>query len=197
LALELADLVTIDSDFDVSVTGFDHAEINLAIQRQADPPDPSDELPEVPLADEAITRPGTLWQLGDQRILCGDVRNRETVERLMEGDKARLVFTDPPYNVPISGHVSGLGRRRHRGFAVASGEMTSREFTDFLEIALANLASASMDGSLHYVCMDWRHLDELMTAGKRVYTELKNPMHLEQDQWGDGLFLSIEARARL
>jgi DNA modification methylase len=188
LALELADLVTIDSDFDISVTGFDHAEIDLAIQRQADPPDPSDELPEVPSADDAITRLGTLWQLGDHRIFCGDVRNRETVERLMEREKARLVFTDPPYNVPIAGHVSGLGRRRHKEFAVASGEMTSREFTDFLEIALGNLASASIDGSLHYVCMDWRHLDELSSAGKRVYSELKNLCIWNKTNGGMGSF---------
>jgi DNA modification methylase len=188
LALELADLITIDSDFDISVTGFDHAEIDLAIQRQADPPDPSDELPEVPSAEEAITHSGALWQLGDHRILCGDVRDRETVERLMEGDKARLVFTDPPYNVPIAGHVSGLGRRCHTEFAVASGEMTSSEFTGFLEIALGNLVSVSMDGSLHYVCMDWRHLTELTNAGKRVYTELKNLCIWNKTNGGMGSF---------
>ncbi|WP_291158429.1 DNA methyltransferase [Hyphomicrobium sp.] len=188
LAIELADLVTIDSDFDVSVTGFDHAEIDLAIQRQPDPPDVMDELPKVPSAEEAITRVGTLWCLGEHRIICGDVRDRDVVARLMDGDRARMVFTDPPYNVPIDGHVSGLGRQRHKEFAVASGEMSPKEFTEFLEVALGNLASVSSDGSLHYVCMDWRHLGELTDAGKRVYAELKNLCVWNKTNGGMGSF---------
>lgn len=188
LALELADLITIDSDFDVSVTGFDHAEIDLAIQRQAEAADPTDELPKMPSADEAVTRLGTLWRLGDHRILCADVRDREPVARLMNGDQAQMVFTDPPYNVPIDGHVSGLGRQRHREFAVGSGEMTPREFTDFLKSALANLASVSVNGALHYVCMDWRHVGELTIAGKEVYTELKNLCIWNKTNGGMGSF---------
>jgi DNA modification methylase len=188
LALELTDLVTIDSDFDVSVTGFDHAEIDLTIQREADAKDLSDELPKIPSADNAVTQPGTLWRMGPHRILCGDVRDRRAVARLMAGERARMVFTDPPYNVPIDGHVSGLGRQRHREFAVGSGEMTPQEFTDFLAAALKNLASVSVDGSLHYVCMDWRHVGELMTAGQSVYNELKNLCVWNKTNGGMGSF---------
>ncbi|WP_339085466.1 DNA methyltransferase [Hyphomicrobium sp. ghe19] len=188
LAIELADLVTIDSDFDVSVTGFEHAEIDLAIQRQSEPPDIMDELPKVPSAEEAVTQVGTLWCLGEHRIICGDVRDRDVVARLMDGDRARMVFTDPPYNVPIDGHVSGLGRQRHKEFAVASGEMSPAEFTEFLEVALGNLASVSSDGSLHYVCMDWRHLGELTAAGNRVYAELKNLCVWNKTNGGMGSF---------
>lgn len=174
LALELVDLTTIDCDFDVSVTGFDHAEIDLILQTREKACDPQDELPDVPSAAACVSRPGDMWLLGEHRIICGDARDRGVVRRLMGGDKARMVFTDPPYNVRIDGHVSGLGRHRHRDFACASGEMSAEEFAAFLKAALGNFASVSVDGSLHYVCMDWRHLSEMTAAGEAVYTELKN-----------------------
>lgn len=99
-----------------------------------------------------------------------------------------MIFTDPPYNVPIDGHASGLGRNRHRDFALASGEMSSGEFAKFLELALGNLVSASVDGSLHYVCMDWRHLGEMTAAGEAVYTELKNLCVWNKTNGGMGSF---------
>lgn len=173
LALEFADLIKIESNFDVSVTGFDHAEIDLVLQAETGSSDPGDELPR-PKTGKAITKVGDLWCLGDHRILCGDVRDRVAVRRLMGRDKAKMVFTDPPYNVAIAGHASGLGQTHHKDFSCASGEMTKGEFAEFLETALANMASVSTDGSLHYVCMDWRHLQELTTAGDHVYSELKN-----------------------
>lgn len=187
LALELADLV-IDCDFDVSVTGFDHAEVDLAIQDHDKSPGPEDEVPSAPEPGKSITRPGDLWILGEHRIVCGDVRDRGSVRRLMADDRARMVFTDPPYNVPIDGHVSGLGRTRHAEFACASGEMSVTEFTDFLEVSLSNLASVSLEGALHYVCMDWRHLNEITTAGGRVYTELKNLCVWNKTNGGMGSF---------
>lgn len=188
LALELADLATIDDDFDVSVTGFDHAEIDLVIQTREKTTDPHDDIPEAPAASETVSRAGDLWMLGEHRIICGDVRDRGVVRRLMGCDKARMVFTDPPYNVPIDGHVSGLGRNRHRDFACASGEMSAGEFTEFLETALGNLASSSVDGSLHYVCMDWRHMGEMTAAGEAVYTELKNLCVWNKTNGGMGSF---------
>ena len=65
-----------------------------------------------------------------------------------------FVFTDPPYNVPIDGHVCGLGSVQHREFAMATGEMSKPEFTDFLAIVLGHVAASSIDGSIHFVCMD-------------------------------------------
>lgn len=173
LALELADLVTIDTSFDISVTGFAHAEVDLAIQGQEMSSDPADEVPEAPDPADVISRTGDLWVLGDHRVLCSDARDRGAVRRLMGTETARVAFTDPPYNVPIDGHVLGRGSK-HREFRCASGEMSATEFTVFLEEVLANLAAVSCDGALHYVCMDWRHLGELTTAGGRVYSELKN-----------------------
>jgi DNA modification methylase len=92
----------------------------------------------------------------------------------MDGEPAELVFTDPPYNVPIAGHVSGLGRQAHGDFAMASGEMSEAEFTGFLTTSLGAMAAQTKDGAIHFICMDWRHLPELLAAGKAVYHEQKN-----------------------
>lgn len=170
------------------MTGFGHAEIDLAIQNAETASDPDDDVPPAPSPGKTISRLGDLWSLGPHRILCGDARDRAAIRRLMAGDKARIVFNDPPYNVPIDGHVSGLGRKHHSEFACASGEMSPAEFTDFLETALGNLTSASVDGSLHYVCMDWRHLSEMTVAGSRVYTELKNLCVWNKTNGGMGSF---------
>jgi len=188
LALEFSDLIAIGGDLDLSVTGFEHAEIDLTIQSQVMASDPADEVPPPPMPAETVARLGDLWQLGDHRIVCGDVRDRAVVRRLMGPDRARLVFTDPPYNVKIDGHVSGLGKVRHAEFACASGEMSPEAFKDFLESALGALASASLDGSLHYVCMDWRHMAEIMAAGGRVYGELKSLCVWNKTNAGMGSF---------
>src|SRR5205823_3695257 len=98
----------------------------------------------------------------------------ESYAQLLGDDKAEMVFADPPYNVPIDGHVSGLGAVKHNNFAVASGELSSAEFQSFLKTALSRAASWSINGSIHFVCMDWRHQRELIAAGDEVYSELKN-----------------------
>lgn len=106
----------------------------------------------------------------------------------MDGEKARMTFTDPPYNVPIEGHVSGLGKTKHRDFAMASGEMSSAEFTSFLETAFRNIASVSLDGAIAFVCMDWRHMAEMLAAGDAAFTELKNLIVWAKDNGGMGTF---------
>jgi len=121
-----------------------------------------------------VSRLGDLWELGQHRLLCGDARDDGAYRRLLDGDKAEIVFTDPPYNVPIDGHVCGLGNIRHRDFAMASGEMTSAEFTTFLTSVFGRLAVHAIDGAIHFICIDWRHIAEMMAAGNEVYTELKN-----------------------
>jgi len=83
-------------------------------------------------------------------------------------------FTDPPYDLPIAGFVSGLGKTKHREFAMASGELGAKKFTEFLETAFRHMAKSSVDGSIHYVCMDWRHLPEVIKAGTTVYKSWKN-----------------------
>lgn len=135
--------------------------------------DPADALPESEKAVQ-VSQPGDLWLLGRHQLLCGNSLNGNSYSRLMDGRRADMVFTDPPYNVKIAGHATGLGATQHKNFKMASGEMSESEFTDFLAQTFTLLVSHSIDGSLHYVFMDWRHMREILTAGKQVYTELKN-----------------------
>src|SRR5438309_1540299 len=136
-------------------------------------PVPVDDLPELP-ASPPVSKIGDLWMLGNHRVLCGSALDAAAFAVLMGDERAATIFTDAPYNVRIDGHASGLGAIHHRPFPMASGEMNKTEFIAFLGQAFRNLAAFSLDGSLHYVCMDWRHLEELLGAGREAYSELKN-----------------------
>jgi DNA modification methylase len=135
-----------------------------------------------------VTREGDLWDLGRHKLRCGDAKDQAVVEQLMGGRKADLLFTDPPYNIRIQGHVSGLGRTRHREFAEASGEMSSDQFVEFLRQTLLNAASYCRDGAIAYVCMDWRHLGEVLRVGHLVFNELKNICVWNKTNGGMGTF---------
>jgi DNA modification methylase len=176
LAQELVFLCEAEFDVDVTVTGFAPAEIDIVIEeargKAAD--DRADSVPPVPEDGTTCVRRSDLWQLGTHRLLCGDATDRDDVHRLMDNGKAQLIFADPPYNVPIDGHVCGSGGIRHREFAMASGEMSAATFTVFLESAFRNLVAASTDGSIHFICMDWRHMYDLLSAARDVYSEQKN-----------------------
>lgn len=117
---------------------------------------------------------GDLWRLGDHFVYCGDSLLVRSFEILMQGELAQILITDPPYNCKINGHVCGLGKTQHEEFAMASGEMTDAEFAEFISKFIQNLIKFSVDGSLHYMFMDWAGLNILLTAGKKYYTELKN-----------------------
>jgi len=174
LALELKEL-SVQPNFDVTVTGFEMAEIDLLVgEASHGEPDEADAIPEIDRTLPAVSRLGDCWQISDHLLLCGDALKARSYERLLHSKRAQIIFTDPPYNVRIAGNVSGLGKAQHREFAMASGEMTPREFTNFLRRALKNLAEFSVDGSIHFVCMDWRHIRELADAADDAYTELKN-----------------------
>ena len=175
LAIELQDLCKVDLDFDVTITGFETPEIDILIGELHDAED-DDEADEIPEIDDSppVTRPGDLWLIGKHRLICGDATDPDAYASLLDGERAQLIFTDPPYNVPIKGHVSGLGKVKHREFAMASGEMSESEFTRFLKTAFTNLAAVSIDGSIHFICMDWRHLGEIVAAAEGCYAELKN-----------------------
>jgi ParB-like chromosome segregation protein Spo0J len=189
LAEQLKDLSLLGLDFSLEVTGFEVAEIDLRIASLDDMPeqddDPADAVPEVS-AEPPISQIGDLWLLGRHRVLCGSALDPEAFATLMGEERAAMVFTDPPYNVPIEGHASGLGAIHHRPFPMGFGEMNRAEFTAFLGQALRNLATFSAAGSLHYICMDWRHLDELLTAGAETYGELKNLCVWVKDNAGMG-----------
>jgi DNA modification methylase len=190
LARELQDLIAVDPGFDIGITGFAIAEVDGLIDGLAveEPASPRDEvLPE--LGDgPATSRPGDLWLLGGHRLVCGDALSGEVVDLLLAREVAQMAFSDPPYNVPIEGHVSGLGKVAHREFAMASGEMTAQEFTTFLKRAFRNLADHSAEGSIHFLCMDWRHMAEMLAAGKEVYADLKNLIVWDKGTGGMGTF---------
>jgi DNA modification methylase len=135
-----------------------------------------------------LTEPGDLWLLGEHKILCGDTRDRGSFIALMGDERARLVFSDPPYNVKVDGHVCGLGSVKHAEFAFASGEMSEDEFVAFLTAAFRNQAEFSMDGAIHFHCIDWRHMGEMLKAGHSVYSELKNLCVWAKDNGGMGSF---------
>jgi DNA modification methylase len=179
LAIELQTLSELSCDIDITVTGFELPEIDVLIDDlsvSSTDQTSSDSLDTVPEAGTgpAVTRSGDIWLIGRHRLICGDALRPETYQQLMGQQRAQMVFTDPPYNVPIARHVCGLGAIQHREFAMASGEMDSEEFTDFLEAACKNLSAFSCDGAIHFICMDWRHMTELLRAGAAAYDELKN-----------------------
>jgi DNA modification methylase len=147
--------------------------------------DPADDLPE-PSARPPLSKIGDLWLLDRHRVLCGNVLDPAAFTALMGAERAAMVFTDPPYNVPIDGHAIGLGAIHHRPFPMAAGEMDKAGFTAFLGQACRNLAAFSLGGSIHYVCMDWRHLDEVLAAGRDAYGELKNLCVWVKDNGGMG-----------
>jgi DNA modification methylase len=126
--------------------------------------------------------------LGTHKVLCGDALKAESYQALLGGERARMVFTDPPYNVPIDGHVCGSGAIKHRDFIMASGEMSPQAFTAFLESAFRHLAAYSCDGAIHFVCMDWRHMMEILAAGEAAYAELENLIIWVKDNGGMGSF---------
>ena len=189
LAIELGALHELDLDFSLDITGFSIAEVDNLIEGTSieEPGDPADDhLPDADVPSRC--KPGDLWQLGKHRLICGDSLDPQTIRRLMEGEQARMVFTDPPYNVPIEGHVGNSGKIKHREFAMASGEMSQGEFTAFLQKAFTNMADNSLDGSIHYICMDWRHMQEVMDAGNNIYDEFKNLIVWVKDNGGMGTF---------
>jgi len=188
LALELADITKLDSEFDLTIIGLETAEIDILLgaAQLPRPDDEADNVPEIDDTKPTVTRPGDLWTLGKHSLLCADATKEDSFDRLLHGKQADLVFIDPPYNVPIDGNVSGLGLIRHREFAMASGEMSEAEFTAFLKISFSQLVAHSVAGSIHFVCMDWRHCFELLSAARDIYSALKNLCVWNKDNGGMG-----------
>ena len=173
LRLEFQHLSSLELDFDLTLTGFESAEIEVFLDDGEDEPEDTPP-PAIDRDKPSISAVGDLWSIGPHRLLCADALKRESYSTLLSGEQAQLVFIDPPYNVPVPGHVSGLGKASHEDFAMASGEMSAAQFTGFLETVFERLASVSVNGAIHFICMDWRHFPELSKAGARVYGELKN-----------------------
>ena len=169
LKLELGELSTLEVGLDLSVTGFSGGEIDVALKGASDPDD--EVIPVVPKTPR--TRPGDIWILGEHRVGCGDGRDHDFLQAVIgKGASVDAAFLDPPYNVRINGHANARGR--HREFAMASGEMTEDAFRAFLAESLGACSGVSRDGAVHFVCMDWRHMDEVGSVGNDIYGELLN-----------------------
>ena len=173
LKVELSFLAEIDLDLP-EITGFETAEIDSILEAAAPTPapDPADANPEVDDREPPVSQVGDLWFLDEHRLLNGDAKAAASYTRLLEGQQAQMVFTDPPWNVRISGHVQRTGV--HDEFVEASGEMTDLEYRTFIRTVFGHMAAASVDGSLSFVCIDWRHLAVILEAGREVYEELMN-----------------------
>lgn len=176
----------IAEEFDIETTGFSTAEIDLMFE---DPGkvDPDDLQPE-DIVEQAVSRPGDLWQLGPHRLLCGDALVADSYTTVLGGEQAQMSITDPPYNVRIDGHVGGLGKIKHKEFAMASGEMSSSEFTGFLGQATQCLHRHTADGAISYVFMDWRHTQELLDASLPIFGRPKQMCVWVKDNAGMGSF---------
>jgi len=187
LRIEFEELNALELSFDLEITGFSTTEMDqlLVITPEEEK---LEKLPELDKRQTCGVERGDVWILGNHRLHCGDSRSPESFAALMGDGRARLVFSDPPFNVKINGHVGGLGKTKHAEFAMATGEMSKAEFTGFLETAFRNAADVSMDGAIHYQCMDWRHVEEMMKAGSAVYSELKNICIWSKDNAGMGSF---------
>jgi DNA modification methylase len=169
------------------LTGFEAGERDVLLADIGEEkPEPEDRLP--PAAWPAVSRRGDIWILRKHRILCGDARDSSSYARLMKDELAAMVFTDPPYNVRIAGHVRGRGHVKHNEFAFGSGEMSEDAFRAFLAACLGSAANVSGDGALHYVCQDWRHIDILMGAGHEIYGSMLNLIVWNKTNPGQGSF---------
>lgn len=184
LKLEFTEIEALNLDLDLNITGFETGEIDVFLNHTP----ASEKLNTIPFIPESeiVTKLGTVWQLGNHRLICGNSLEQETFTHLFEDKKADMVFTDPPYNVQIQGHVCGKGNTQHKEFAMASGEMSTSDFQMFLNTSFGLLRDFSKDGSIHFICMDWRHADDIMSAAKPVYSELKNICIWNKDNGGMG-----------
>ena len=185
LRVEIEYLTGPEIEFAADLTGFSTPEIDLLLHADLEheleeelvpPPDPAD----------AVSQEGDIWYLDNHRVIVGDCRDVDTVDRVMNGELANAAICDAPYNCQISGFVSGLGKHKHREFAHASGEMTDEEFTSFLVGAMQQVYRVCADGSIHFWFSDWRSAHEFLQAGKATYDRMFNCAVLAKSNAGMG-----------
>ncbi len=174
LATELETILRLDSSFEINATGFEIGEVDFHIEQLHRPAKEAPEPPLDPSRVEKVSRAGDLWILGRHRLFCGSSLEELSYRALLGNERARMVLTDPPYNLKIEGNASGLGKKKHSDFLQAAGEMSDDQFRRFLHDALRNLAEFSVDGSIHFIFMDWRQIALLVGVGQELYSELKS-----------------------
>jgi DNA modification methylase len=190
LAIEIPELTELLSaeGLDISILGFEPVVIDqLQTDFEAESSDPEDSIEPNWLDMPRISQPGDLWVLGNHRLMCADARRADHISKLMKRCRADMAFLDPPFNVRIAG-VVGRGRTKHSEFAMASGEMSSPDFVRFLSTALDAAAAVSRDGAVHFVCIDWRHVGELLAAANSVHGAMLNLVVWTKTNAGQGSF---------
>jgi DNA modification methylase len=187
LAAEFGELAVLGPETNLSITGFEPAEIDALAVDLSDPErEPLDELPPIGKG-KPVTETGDMWQLGNHRLVCGNACDQNALKQLMGIERASMLFGDAPYNVRIGATV-GRGKTKHREFLSGSGEMSPAQFIDFLDRWMTLAVRYSEDGAIHYACIDWRHLTEMLTAGRKVYSDLKNVVVWVKTNAGQGSF---------
>ncbi len=175
LMIELGDL-----GFELETTGFSLPELDIILTADLNEADqPEANLPEVPT--EPVTQLGDLWLLGKHRLLCGDATEQQSYTSVLDGELAKVIFTDLPFNIPIDGFVSGLGKIKHGDFKQGVGEMSAQEFQDFCDKAHSLGTMNLEDGGVFFSCIDWRSVDVIMKAGRDA--ELR---HINTAVWNKG-----------
>ena len=190
LAIELPDLAELltKEDLDISLTGFSPAQIDqLQVDFEEDAADPGDDIDRAWQTGPMVSWRGSLWIVGQHRLLCGDARSEADLDRLMCSGRAAMAFLDVPYNVRVRS-IGGRGRTKHPEFAFASGEMSPPEYVEFLVSALGNCSRVSRDGAVQYICCDWRHVTEIIEAGRLAYGEVLNIVIWVKSNAGQGSF---------
>jgi DNA modification methylase len=190
LAIEIPELTELLSaeGLDISILGFDPVEIDqLQTDFEEESSDPQDSIEPKWFDVPRVSQRGDLWVLGHHRLMCGDARRADHISEVMKSCRADMAFLDPPYNVRIAGAV-GRGKIKHREFAMASGEMSSPDFVRFLNTVLDAAAAVSRDGAVHFVCMDWRHIGELLAAANEIYGAALNLVVWAKTNSGQGSF---------
>jgi DNA modification methylase len=190
LALEIPELTSLLSEegLDISILGFEPVELDqLQTDFEEESSDPQDSIEPNWFDMSPVSQLGDLWVLGKHRLMCADARRADHISKLMTSCRADMSFLDPPYNVRIAG-VVGRGKTKHSEFAMASGEMSPPDFVRFLTAVLGAAAAVSRDGAVHFVCMDWRHIGELLAAANPAYGTALNLVVWAKTNSGQGSF---------
>lgn len=179
-----------DVGYDVEVTGLDTIEIDRLLGAEVAGDSAEDDVVPLPVTGPPVSRLGDLWLFGHQhRLLVGDARDGDHVERLMGGQRAELVFTDPPYGCVIENNVSGMGRVRHDNFVMGAGQESLPELSlTILRPAFRHIAAHCRPGAIAFVCTDWRAAPHMLDAARGVFDEVKNWIIWVKTNAGMGTF---------
>lgn len=185
LKLEFESLI--DLDIPVEASGFELPEIEVVLSLGDDDLDEeANNTPPVDYRQPAVSRPDDRWRLGRHVVLCADACEERSYQTLMDGEVARLMLTDPPFNCPIDGFVGGKGEIRHREFVAATGEMSDDRFESFLHDFLVYAMSHVVDGGIGLSFIDWRQIELLLHAGRRSDLSLQNIIVWNKGRGGMG-----------